>query len=128
MSTAATATIRTKKFLTNRLLHRKQMVVDVIHPGRANVSAEDIRAELAKMYDVNNKDCIVVFGLRTQFGGGKSSGFGLIYDSVKVLKEIEPKYRQIRIGLMELQEGAGKKQRVERKNRMKKVRGKKRGA
>merc|ERR1711928_21949 len=28
-----TATIRTRKFMTNRLLARRQMVVDVLHPG-----------------------------------------------------------------------------------------------
>ncbi|CAI2168477.1 12502_t:CDS:2, partial [Funneliformis geosporum] len=39
---AATATIRTRKFLSNRLMHRKQFVVDVIHPGRANASKHRI--------------------------------------------------------------------------------------
>ena len=29
--------IRTRKFMTNRLLSRKQFVIDVLHPGRANV-------------------------------------------------------------------------------------------
>jgi hypothetical protein len=31
-------TLRTRKFMTNRLLARKQFVLEVIHPGRANVS------------------------------------------------------------------------------------------
>ncbi|KAL0437469.1 UNVERIFIED_CONTAM: 40S ribosomal protein S24-1, partial [Sesamum radiatum] len=31
-------TIRTRKFMTNRLLSRKQFVIDVLHPGRPNVS------------------------------------------------------------------------------------------
>jgi small subunit ribosomal protein S24e len=31
-------TLRTRKFMTNRLLSRKQFVLEVLHPGRANVS------------------------------------------------------------------------------------------
>ena len=32
-----------------------------------------------------------------QFGGGKSTGFGLIYDSVDNAKKFEPKYRLVRV-------------------------------
>lgn len=42
-------------------------------------------------------DVIVCFGFRTAFGGGKSSGFALIYDSLDFLKKNEPKYRQARV-------------------------------
>jgi small subunit ribosomal protein S24e len=35
---SAAVTLRTRKFMTNRLLARKQFVLEVIHPGRANVS------------------------------------------------------------------------------------------
>merc|ERR1711965_772558 len=99
-------TIRTRKFLTNRLLQRKQMVVDVLHPTRANVS----------------KDQVIVFGFRTQFGGGKSTGFALIYDSKEALK-FEPRRRLIKFGLAEKKERTGRKLRKERKNRAKKFRG-----
>jgi len=34
----SSVTVRTKKFITNRLLQRKQFVVEVIHPGLAGVS------------------------------------------------------------------------------------------
>lgn len=33
-----TCTLRTRKFLSNPLLQRRQFIVDVLHPGRANVS------------------------------------------------------------------------------------------
>lgn len=33
-----------------------------------------------------------------QFGGGKSTGFGLIYDTIDSAKKFEPKYRLIRVG------------------------------
>ena len=32
-----------------------------------------------------------------QFGGGKSTGFGVIYDNVDAAKKFEPKYRLIRV-------------------------------
>ena len=34
---------------------------------------------------------------RPQFGGGKSTGFGLIYDDAKSAKQFEPKYRLLRV-------------------------------
>jgi len=115
-------TVRTRKFMTNRLLGRRQFIVDVLHPGRANVPKAEIREKLAKMYDAREADAVFVFGFRTQFGGGKSTGFGLIYDLVDVAKKFEPKYRLVRNGL---QEAASKsrKQIKERKNRALKVRG-----
>ncbi|KTW29835.1 hypothetical protein T552_01039 [Pneumocystis carinii B80] len=115
-------TIRTRKFLTNRLLCRKQMVVDVLHPNRPNVSKNDLRERLACMYKTD-KNTIQVFGLRTQFGGGKSTGFALIYDSLEYMKRFEPKYRLIRIGLEEKVERTSRQQRKQRKNRGKKFRG-----
>jgi small subunit ribosomal protein S24e len=88
-------TIRTRKFMTNRLLARRQFVVDVLHPGRANVSKSEIKDKLASMYNVRDAQQIFVFGFRTQFGGGKSTGFGLIYDDLKSAQKFEPKYRYI---------------------------------
>ncbi|XP_025114454.1 40S ribosomal protein S24-like [Pomacea canaliculata] len=120
MSEAA-ATIRTRKFMTNRLLNRKQMVVDVLHPGRSSVPKTEIREKLARMYKTT-PDVVFTFGYRTQFGGGKSTGFGLIYDSLENAKKFEPKYRQARHGLLEIKR-TGRKQRKERRNRQKKVRG-----
>ncbi|KAF9915906.1 ribosomal 40S subunit protein S24B [Lobosporangium transversale] len=117
----STATIRTRKFLTNRLLARKQMVVDIIHPTRANLSKDEVREKLAKMYKVD-KEVIFCFGFRTQFGGGKSTGFALIYDNMDAAKKFEPKYRLVRHGLLEIKKPS-RKQRKERKNRSKKLRG-----
>merc|ERR1712098_13271 len=93
-------TLRTRKFLTNRLLARRQMVVDVLHPGRATV--------------------IFCFGFRTAFGGGKTTGFALIYDSLDFAKKFEPKHRLVRHGLLTIKKDSAK-QRKERKNKQKKV-------
>lgn len=81
--------------ITNRLLQRKQMVVDVLHPTRSNVSKDELRDKLAAMYKAP-KDQVIVFGFRTQFGGGKSTGFALVYDTKEALK-FEPKYRLVRV-------------------------------
>jgi small subunit ribosomal protein S24e len=70
------------------------MVVDVLHPTRPNVSRDELRTKLSTMYKVE-KDLVIVFGFRTAFGGGKSTGFALIYDSKDSLK-FEPRYRLIR--------------------------------
>jgi small subunit ribosomal protein S24e len=64
-----------------------------------------------------------VFGLRTAFGGQRSTGFALIYDTLEDALDSEPKYRLTRIGLKPKKEGS-RKQRKELKNRKNKVRGK----
>merc|ERR1711962_764890 len=103
-------TVRTRKFMTNKLLNRKQMVVDVLHPGKATVSKTEIRENLSKMY-------------KTAFGGGKSTGFALIYETMDYAKKFEPKFRLIRQQALEKKAATSRKQRKEKKNRMKKVRG-----
>merc|ERR1712233_177292 len=85
-------TVRTRKFMTNRLLSRKQMIVDIIHPNAATPKKSEVRESLAKNYKVA-PDQIIAFGFKTQFGGGKTSGFALIYDSVSAAKKVEPRYR-----------------------------------
>eukprot|EP01105_Mastigella_eilhardi_P009223 TRINITY_DN2191_c0_g1_i2.p4 TRINITY_DN2191_c0_g1~~TRINITY_DN2191_c0_g1_i2.p4 ORF type:complete len:147 (-),score=55.97 TRINITY_DN2191_c0_g1_i2:1565-2005(-) len=115
----ATCTIRTRKYMMNRLLQRKQFIVDVLHTGRANVPKSEIREMLSKMYRVKDAKCIFVYGFKTHFGGGKSTGFGLIYDNLKIATKFEPKYRLVREGMAKKIE-SGRKQRKERKNRDKK--------
>lgn len=39
--------IRTRKFIRNALLCRRQFVVDIIHPGRANVSKAELQEKIA---------------------------------------------------------------------------------
>ena len=96
-------------------------VVDVLHPGQPSVRKTEIREKLAKMYKVT-PDVVFVFGFQTNFGGGKSTGFALIYETLDFAKKFEPKHRLARHGLYEKQKQT-RKQRKERKNRMKKVRG-----
>ncbi|KAG8135187.1 hypothetical protein E2320_008238 [Naja naja] len=126
-----TVTIRTRKFMTNPASAEAngempfflvgKVVIDVLHPGKATVPKTEIREKLAKMYKTT-PDVIFVFGFRTHFGGGKTTGFGMIYDSLDYAKKNEPKHRLARHGLYEKKK-TSRKQRKERKNRMKKVRG-----
>ena len=98
------------------------MIVDIIHPGKTTPSRKLVRQKLGKFYKTKMEH-VVCFGFRTQFGGGKTTGFALIYDNLDVLKKHEPKYRQILHKVAEATTKPPRKQRKERKNRMKKLRG-----
>ncbi|KAH9982405.1 ribosomal protein L23/L15e core domain-containing protein [Lactifluus volemus] len=112
---SAPVTIRTRKFTTNRLLSRKQFIVDVIHPSRPPISRTELSEKLAALYKADKN--------RTHFGGGRSTGFALIYDDEESQKKFEPKYRLVRAGLVSKKDKASRKLRKERKNRAKKFRG-----
>lgn len=111
-------TLRTSKFITNRLLQRKQFVVTITHPTRANLSREEVAERIAQLYKAE-KERVVVFGLRAKFGGGSSQGFGLVYDDEEAQKKFEPRYRLVRAGMLPKVEKPSRKLRKERKNRAK---------
>ncbi|KAI4997469.1 hypothetical protein ZWY2020_052811 [Hordeum vulgare] len=66
------------------------------NPEVKKVSVAELKERLSKVYEVKDHNCIFVFKFRTHFGGGKSSGFGLIYDNLEAAKKFEPKYSLIR--------------------------------
>jgi small subunit ribosomal protein S24e len=88
--------LRTRKFITNRLLARRQFVLDVLHPSRANVSKKELSEKLASLYKTDAAR-VVTFGFRTHFGGGRSTGFALIYDDEASQRKFEPRYRLVRV-------------------------------
>lgn len=92
----AAVTLRTRKFITNRLLARRQFILDVLHPSRPNVSKGELSEKLAAMYKTD-KERVVTFGFRTHFGGGRSTGFALIYDDEVSQKRFEPRHRLVRV-------------------------------
>ena len=49
------------------------------------------------MFKVADRECVFLFGFRTAYGGGKSTGFALIYDEIAFAKKFEPKYRLARV-------------------------------
>mmetsp|Transcript_23355 Transcript_23355/g.50674 ORF Transcript_23355/g.50674 Transcript_23355/m.50674 type:complete len:138 (+) Transcript_23355:67-480(+) len=113
--------VKTRKFMKNPLLARRQMIVDIIHPGRPNVPKKELQDVIGGMYKADAK-LVTMFGFRTKFGGGKSTGFCLIYDNEEAMRKFEPKHRQIRAGFMEKKEQSRKAMK-EAKNKGKKIRG-----
>jgi small subunit ribosomal protein S24e len=97
------------------------MIVDVIHPGRANVAKSELCDLLAGMYKADTK-LTLLFGFRTKFGGGKSTGFCVIYDNEESMIKFEPKHRLVRKGVTEKKEKS-RKAIKEAKNKGKKIRG-----
>merc|ERR1712130_363746 len=106
MSTKGTVTIRPRKLLTNRLLQRRQMILDVHHAGLATPNNETLKEMISEYLSKAkghkaSKEATSIFGMKTCFGGGKSTCFALVYDSVDAAKKHEPKHRLIRAGHIE---------------------------
>ena len=114
--------VRTKKFMSNPLLARKQFTVEILHPGTVCASKKEICEKLCAMYKVKDHSCAFVYGLKAQFGGGRTVGFGVIYESVDKAKKFEPKHRLIRSGLAQKASGPGRRVKKDIKNKAKKVR------
>ena len=74
-------------------------VVEVIHPGRPTVPKTEIREKIAKIYKTTS-DVVVPFGFKSQFGGGRTKGFALIYDTLDYAKKFEPRHRLVRVSLL----------------------------
>merc|ERR1712008_231547 len=113
--------VKTRKFKRNPLLSRRQMIVDIIHPGRANVPKSELQEVVAGMFTADPK-LTILFGFRTKFGGGKSTGFCVMYESEEALRKYEPKYRLVRQGF-ETKVERSRKAMKEAKNKGKKIRG-----
>ena len=97
------------------------MVVDVLHPGRANVSKKELKEVIGGMFKADSK-LVILFGFKTKFGGGKSTGFCLIYDNENSMMKFEPKHRMVREGLATKVERSRKAMK-EAKNKRLKIRG-----
>mmetsp|Transcript_23056 Transcript_23056/g.35705 ORF Transcript_23056/g.35705 Transcript_23056/m.35705 type:complete len:139 (+) Transcript_23056:111-527(+) len=113
--------VKTRKFIRNPLLARRQMVVDIIHPDRPNVPKKELQDVIAPMYKADPK-LTFLFGFKTKFGGGRTTGFCLIYDSKDAAEKFEPKHRLIRNG-MKAKKDSSRKLIKETKNKGLKVRG-----
>lgn len=115
--------VRIRKLLTNPLLQRKQMCVDLLHLGRANVSRKELQQRLMQQFKVQDPRCIIVGNLSTAFGGGRSRGQAFIYDDFKAAQRFEHRFRLVRMGVAEAKPKKGRRAAKELKNRKKKVRG-----
>jgi len=90
----------------------------------ASVPKKDLANKLSSMYKVHDQNSIVLFGFKHDFGGGRSTGFGLIYDNLDKLKKFSPNYVLKKQGLPVKSKRAGRRAKKDAKNRAKKVRGK----
>ena len=111
-----------RKMINNPLLKRRQLQVELIHPDQGSVSKTSIKSKLASMFKTKDEN-IAVFGLKGKFGGGRSTGFALIYDSLDARKKCDSKKNLIRDKVVSTEGKKGRKQLKEMKGRMKRVRG-----
>ena len=56
----------------------------------ANVPKAQIKTKLAAVLK-SKEEQIAIFGLKTKFGGGRTTGFATIYDSVDLRKKYDSK-------------------------------------
>ena len=116
--------IRIRKFLTNKVLDRKQFHIDVFNSDHENASRKEVAAEVAKKFKVGAEN-VIIFDLESKFGGGRASGLGFIYNSKDSLLKVEPKYRLLRNGLIEKKTAPqSRRLKKENKNKVKNLRGK----
>lgn len=113
--------VKTRKLMRNPLLNRRQMVIDIVHPGVASVSRNQVREILAKKLKAKDEKAIIIYGIRILFGGVRSTGFANVYDSIEDCKKVEPAYKLVRHGVVEKKEKKGRKGIKEAKNKAKKI-------
>merc|ERR1711934_504592 len=116
----------TRKMIKNHMLGRKQIQVEMIHPDSANISKVAIKDELSSMFKTKAENC-TIFGLKSKFGGGRSSGFAFIYDDLDAKKKFDSKCALLRDKLLEKPKKT-RKQKKEIKGRVKRVWGTKKTA
>jgi small subunit ribosomal protein S24e len=114
----AKASLTVRKQIENKLLDRTQFVVDLKHSGDRAPTRDEIKDLITTKLKAD-KTRVVVFGLHTQFGGGHTTGFALIYTSTDALKQIEPKHRLIKAGLAEKTKVTRRMRKNSRKQKMK---------
>merc|ERR1719223_580434 len=93
----------------------------MIHPESGSISKEQIKEKVAQMFK-SKPECISVFGLGSKFGGGRSTGFAFIYNSLDDRKKYDTKTSLLREKYI-TKGSKTRKQKKEIKGRVKKVRG-----
>ncbi|TNJ30127.1 Ribosomal protein S24 [Giardia muris] len=116
-------TIRLRQVMQNPLLQRQQCVVDIYHPGTTYASKDAVKDRIARELKMKDDKNLILFGFKTVFGGGYTTGFCHAYESADALKRYEPKFRMIRAKLMEPPKPVSRKQYKNLKTRRAKKRG-----
>ena len=95
-----------------------------MHEGRAAPTRAEVNKHLAARYQVTDEKRIVTFGFKNGAGGGRTTGFALIYNSLEEMKKMTPAYVLIRNKVIPAPAASkSRKTLKERKNKMKKKRG-----
>ena len=68
----------------------------MIHPDIANVPKAQIKAKLSQLLKSKDEN-IAIFGIKIKYGGGRSTGFALIYDSADSRKKYDSKMNLKRV-------------------------------
>merc|ERR1712187_166578 len=91
----------------------------------AGVKKASIKTELAKKFKCQGQEeRIAVFGLKSKFGGGRSTAFATIFDDLDARKKYDSKDNLRRDGLYEAKPGKmDRKMAKEIKGKRKKVKG-----
>ena len=71
----------------------------MIHPELPNVPKTEVRKKLAEK-NKTKEECVVVYGLKTKFGGGKSTGFALIYTDLDSRKKYDSRKQLLRVSVL----------------------------
>lgn len=96
----------------------------MFHPKTSCMNFEEIKTELTSKFACN-KEGIALFDFHTKFGGGKTTGFALLYDNKEFKLKYEPTYRLRREKLVDPKDAS--KTRKTKKNikiKTRKLRGK----
>jgi small subunit ribosomal protein S24e len=64
--------------------------IELIHPELGSLKKSVIKERLAKQLKVK-EECVTIYGMKSKFGGGRSTGFALIYDNHDLLKKYDSK-------------------------------------
>mmetsp|Transcript_1908 Transcript_1908/g.2109 ORF Transcript_1908/g.2109 Transcript_1908/m.2109 type:complete len:137 (-) Transcript_1908:76-486(-) len=115
--------IRAKKIKKNKLLLRRQMVIDVIHPGKDCITKAKLQDALGEMFECKDSKQVVLYGTRHAYGGGRSTCMCLIYETIAAAKQFEPKFRLARVGLATVDHSTNRKSYKERRHKRKKLKG-----
>ena len=112
-----------KKEFDNPLLFRTQLELEIEHEGLPPVSKTKLRQMVAAEKKIKDETLVVPFGFHTRFGGGLSKGHCHVYTNKQEMLRIEPRFRLVRMGLVEKVSKQPRKARKEMKNKLKKARG-----
>lgn len=84
-------TLRTRTFMTCRLLPWKLVVGDIFSPGKVTARRTEAQGKRARTHKATPD---AILGFRTHLDGGETTNFGMIYDSLECEGKNKTKTKQ----------------------------------